>query len=666
MQRSINRAVLSSLMARHSSNIALESDEVPAVVPTEAAANTTDEAVAAAAGEAGVPETPPVAETTAPTVIIKVEVEQASKPGAGAAPTAVVDSTPPEEPADETPADLAAETPSPEAGEAADVAAAADAPAEGGEAPAGDVPEAPAADASAEAPAEAGEAAPTEGAADAPADGEAGEAAPAPDAGADAAAAPAEAAESPVDAKPTEGEKAAAAEEVQTAIDETKAAGEEGAEASVAKEDLVVTSDSTPIGDEPEMITADQIAPELNEMSEELNTYNEGGEALGKISDILEASAEEGGLPKSAAQVLEVAVEHIHQTLKLPRPIGILAMEAFDEPGVRVSATSIAMEEIAKTARDVWETIKAAIVKFIGMIITFYDKCSEMALMHVRTATKYKKEAEALGDKGSEGKVIEDAALAKAFAVDQIVPQNIPTQLAGVNTALNKVIGSGGMYIDEITNLIGHTGGIDDAKAKLVNGLGTNVASVGYQPAPDLEKIGAPKPAEGANGFATPAMLGNYHLWAHVPKDVANLGNLKFGYAAANITPNTTKVPLLSAQEIRSVCESILNTHQTMLGLKDFSRKLKTTLNSFNAFVSKAENENAKPDRDLGKILHQLASGMSTGAVKVSTAINSSSLKYCQKSLATLAPKAAEAPAAEAKPAAAAPAAGAKPAAAAA
>lgn len=680
MQRNLNRALLAQLMA--SGKPALESEEVPAVVPAEAASTTTPEAVAAASGEAGVPETPPAAETTAPTVIIKVEVEQASKPADAAPPADVV---PPAEPVaeivpdatgtevppadgeaaaevaadaatDVVPAEGAAEVPPaegaevpPAEGEAAPAADAA--PAEGAETPAADAageagevaPEAPA---GGEAPAaevpEGGEAPSTE----TPAEGEApaADAAPAADSGEPAA-------EPAVDAKPTQGEEDAAAAEVQAAIDETKAGDEEGAVAEVSAEDLVVTSDITPIGAEPDVIHPDQIAPELEEMQSEINGYVSGGDALDKIADIAESAAEEGGLPKSAAQVLEVAVEHIHQSLGLPAPIAILSMESFDQPGIRVRATAIAMEEIAKTAADIWKTIKEAIAKFFTMVVGFYDKVVSGAAMQQKTAEGILKQLESLGDKKAEG-TVGSATLVKALARGTSASKNVPQDLLTTDKVMSLAYQHGAILADSITSLLSNEANVAAAKEKLVQLVGSNVAAV-LKPDANLSDVGVADAPEGTQGFATLPLLGNHVLWAYVPKSVDGLGKMAFGRQVVQAEVQGDALPVLNTSDIKAIASIVVNSTKGMALIAGQSRKLKAALNSFNTYAQQAAQADAKPDPVMTKVLHQLAAGLSSNAAKIALANNSAALQYCKLSLTKLNPKAEAAPAEGAAPAAA-------------
>lgn len=722
MQRNLNRALLATLMAR--SVPALESEDItatgepvvppvdaaPAVVPAEAAATTTAEAVAAATGEAGVPEAAPVAETTAPTVHIKIEVEQASKPaGAVDAPVTAV---PPAEPAAVVPTEASAEVPGAATdavgGDAAgltDVVPGADAAVDaaltpGVDAPAAEVvvetpgtgdaaPEASTAapaeePAAAEVPAEAAAevppvdaAAPEAAAVAEPAPGEAGEVAPeapasgeavtepvaevpavddaAPVEGAaevpavDAAAAPADAGEPavepPVDAAPTATETDAAAAEVQEAIDATKdAAAEDGAVAAVAKEDLVVTGDLTPIGDTPDVINADQIAPELDEMASELNAYQAGGDALGEIKDVLEAAAEEGGLPKSAAQILEVAVEHIHQTLGLAPPIGILAMESFDEPGVRISATSIALEEIAKTAKEIWETIKAGIAAFLEKVMNFYDRLASGALMQQKQAEAILEQVAALGDKKISG-TIKSAVLAKAFMRGVSVSKNIPQDLLTTNKVLDAAWVHGGTLAQGISSLLSNEANAAAAKEKLVQLVQQHVAAV-LKPDANLSDVGVADAPQGTNGYATLPLLGNNVLWAYVPKTVADLGSMAFGRQVVDIETSGDTVMILNTAEIKAIAAIVVNTTKSMTALANMSRTLKSALASFNTFASQSENADAKPDPVLTKAIHQLAAGLASNASKLAFANNSAALSYCKASLAKLSPQPEAAPAA--------------------
>lgn len=141
----------------------------------------------------------------------------------------------------------------------------------------------------------------------------------------------------------------------------------------ISSEDMVVIETD---GQETEIEVQDavDVAEDTAELVSEVDEAEEAAMTLESFAEIAESASNNGGLDAHGARLLKVATEHVYNHMNLGRAVGIPAMESFDIPGARVSATSIAMEDIREQAKRIWQAVLEGIKKAMEWIQEFVSK----------------------------------------------------------------------------------------------------------------------------------------------------------------------------------------------------------------------------------------------------------------------------------------------------
>lgn len=152
-------------------------------------------------------------------------------------------------------------------------------------------------------------------------------------------------------------------------------------------------------------------------MSDATDEAVEVTEALESIRDILAASLPNGGISKTDAGVLKVAVESLNDRVGL----GALAQpfpdaEQFDTVSSRMRATKLACESISENAKKIWEKIIAAIKAAIAWLVERWQQFTLNAEKLAKRAEEVIKMAE--GTKGEpKEKKFSNSALVNALHI---------------------------------------------------------------------------------------------------------------------------------------------------------------------------------------------------------------------------------------------------------
>lgn len=112
----------------------------------------------------------------------------------------------------------------------------------------------------------------------------------------------------------------------------------------------------------------------------ELQNIDDGVQASDELEahqDIMEGSLENGGMDETAAQVVEVAIESIRNRLGMSRKMTMPALESFGAKGNRVQATRLAMEELPKFLKTIWDAIVKAYENVTNWIKSFWIKLTD-------------------------------------------------------------------------------------------------------------------------------------------------------------------------------------------------------------------------------------------------------------------------------------------------
>lgn len=205
-------------------------------------------------------------------------------------------------------------------------------------------------------------------------------------------------------------------------------------------EDEVVTTEG---GDEGLEMDADVVEQEAN--IDAADAASDAAvadvETLEEIKDVLEEAAEEGdGIDETAAKIVEVAVESIYARLGMEyRGLGTSA-ESFSSSRSRVTATKIAAEGIADSAKRAWEAIK----KFFKKI---WDYIKDFAKSIFTSIGRLKAAAASMEKKLSKaGKDKRDDTFTSSFIVANFTdngnlstPDEIANSVTDVKTGLDRI-----------------------------------------------------------------------------------------------------------------------------------------------------------------------------------------------------------------------------------
>ena len=158
---------------------------------------------------------------------------------------------------------------------------------------------------------------------------------------------------------------------------------------------------------------------------------------LENIALALEASLLTGGLNQAGAQVLEISLEHLYSQVGVRVSQVLPALESFNQPGKRVTSTSIALEETKGVIRKVWDAIVAAIRKSIAWVQEHFTKVFGKANLLERRAKALLKLARA--PRGSQkAKTFENPHLTRSL----YIAGTVPSIMAGPTHKLKAITGA--------------------------------------------------------------------------------------------------------------------------------------------------------------------------------------------------------------------------------
>lgn len=122
------------------------------------------------------------------------------------------------------------------------------------------------------------------------------------------------------------------------------------------------------------MLSVEEERQEMDAANSDVDEMVEIAEGLESIVASVEATQEEGGLDAQSAQMMQLAVGAYTRRLGLEATDVTPALESFGGDSGRLSATTVSVEEIGKTVRNIWNAIKQAIQRAIKATADFFAK----------------------------------------------------------------------------------------------------------------------------------------------------------------------------------------------------------------------------------------------------------------------------------------------------
>lgn len=376
----------------------------------------------------------------------------------------------------------------------------------------------------------------------------------------------------------------ATAEGAREAAREPVAAEAPAEEPAIAAEDLVeIVADGETA--EVEISDAVDVAEDTAELVAEVDEAEEAAVALEALAEVAEIAAQQGGLDANGARLLKISTEHIYSHMGLGKAMGIPAMESFEIPGARASATTIALEDIKEQAKKVWEAIINGIKQAAAWLQEFVGK---LISANARTKARAEKLLEATKsmDGAPKEKTISDAKLFASVVVVGRQPSNVAAEvkkvvdffgsvvnsrtaqaLAGVEQAILEAVST--KKADQVEDKVREAivAVVGKGLQHKVSGKLASDAGIGAAPA-------------GTSISMTPSFLGNQVVWAYMPESVEAISSFRSGIGTYAVNAGEGKLNVLAPAQIAAVAKEALAYVEAAEGYKAVQDQVKKLSNS--------------------------------------------------------------------------------------
>lgn len=455
------------------------------------------------------------------------------------------------------------------------------------------------------------------------------------------------------------------------------------AEAGVPAETRVVVTVVEPalsedeqneLADQGEEIEADldeasRAATEAEEVCGEVQTLLDTGSEVAQYGEIAKDASENGGLSDDGARILTVAVEAAYERVGLGGYSYIPALESFSGKHTRVGATTVAMEDIGSKIKGIAKTIAEGAKKFLEFMSNFVKSIFTATGRMESRAKKIQEAAKSF--KGNGSSELNSPALAKKLAVGTSVPTNISQGMKLINQFV--VEATSNLHAEKTSKLLN---GIEsyykatnsaqkDAASESVTKMYDeiekdfdavleilNINLLKATNTANSDKYNVPEAPEGTDLVSSPVFPGNRVIWAHKPRSLEDIHNLRIGVGSfdGDVVP---KLANLSGSDISAIAHealqflSIKSTfEQTMKKYSSGLAGLGVALGSF-AMLSggdasqKSESffENMKTVFQLMKKAYNattvIVNGLNVRSVAEAMRIHNAALDYAQLALAS-------------------------------
>jgi hypothetical protein len=366
-------------------------------------------------------------------------------------------------------------------------------------------------------------------------------------------------------------------------------------------------------GDNLETHVGDMVEAE-GSVDAELQNIDDGVQASDELEahqDIMEGSLENGGMDETAAQVVEVAIESIRNRLGMSRKMTMPALESFGAKSNRVQATRLAMEELPKFLKTIWDAIKNAFKKVSDWIKSFWIKLTDGVKALGQRAEKLKAAVEALGKKKITDKEVSASSFGSHIATTkgatpEIISNAFKKLLACVQGSKALAAESKAMMVGftDLTGFVDSEDNFDKAKvtisktAAFVKKATVNNSESGAEEAVSEELSGgvvfAQTFGKGSAGINTFELISRLKLQV-MP-------------APGKVTP-VEKMATLSTDQMKDLINTTLDIVKAIEATKPVAEEIVGLRNKFDAAIEKVSTsakslvDNAKDAGTVGKAL---------------------------------------------------------------
>jgi hypothetical protein len=418
---------------------------------------------------------------------------------------------------------------------------------------------------------------------------------------------------------------------------------------SISAEDMVVIETD---GEQTEVEIQDavDVAEDAAELAGECDDAEEAAMVLESFAEIAESAAANGGLDTHSARILKVATEHIYAHMGMGKAIGIPAMESFDIPGARVSATTIALEDIREQAKKIWVAIVEGFKKTVAWVQEFVMKILSANARIKARAEKLMAATDKMTG-APKSKVVGNGALVKALTIGGRVPSNLAGEVKkAVDFFFNAMGDRTAETISKALSLTRQAMTSKDAEqvealvfdaVKSVTGKGLQYNNVASSVA---ARIGIAEAPTGTSISMTPRFPGEQVVWAYIPSSVASIASFRSGVsidANAGNVPDDAKVNALTPEQIKDVAKVAMSFVDVSETYKELQKSLDTFTKGAANFMSMASaaGSNNASDTSLFKLvgssikaIRHLVKGIHQPAAVVASRVVNASLNLAVES----------------------------------
>lgn len=350
-------------------------------------------------------------------------------------------------------------------------------------------------------------------------------------------------------------------------------------------------TDLIEINDEAGAVDADE---ELIEVADDT------AEALEAISNDLRVIAQNGGLNKSGAIMLNHALEAHYTRVGISMSSNTLATESFGGTGSRSDQTVLAAEAIDVNVKKIWESIVTWIQQMIQHVKDLFNKIFDGATKLKARAEKTIKTIAATKGDAKEKTFVKDG-LAAALHVNGTVAQlgTTSANLAVTAKVINGSLVDAGIKGAEALLAALSSGNLDSLKtaAGVYQSTGTAVDK--------FESVGIKNPGEGLKVTKGQELPGGKALLSIVPESadakpsaVAETRTKLGSFNTAVKPPEKAALPVLSLADADKVAKNVLAIADAVLSYKSKQNSVATLKSKIMAEAKKQANAPTEAPKD--------------------------------------------------------------------
>lgn len=382
---------------------------------------------------------------------------------------------------------------------------------------------------------------------------------------------------------------------------------------------------------------------EVSDTEDQIEDAVQTADRIEEVKDIVERSAENGGLDKNGAELLNATLEGLYDRIGLKlRGRAIPSLENFGTTTSRIRSTHVSVEEISSKLKSIWERIVKALT-------AFYEQIQQFMTQIFTQLGRFKERSKKLRDAATnlqgpaQTSQITDARVVSSLAIGRMIPDTLPASIGEVskfvvaqNQYSTQLVNTYGAQLTKITtDLNSKEGVVASEVTKLQSDLD------GFFKSGATASVLPESNAEGAR--ASKVMLGNKQFVASVSADSTSVSlNTQEGVATNDIAKVLTKdqaVQVLNAvdgliTQIESVqkTQATVNTFQTNFGKA--VRNVRFATNDESSLKDKAIPDFVRKLPQLNSFIARLPSltaGYARGVVGASLTYVEKSLRAYQK-----------------------------------